>query len=119
MQTKINKLLKANTKDQEYKCQRCGDNWTEQNLASLCCFKKQTIESAFIQDFKEHIESTKTNHYSGGKVQVIDLVESLGMLESCAVSNTIKYIARYPKTKNKKDLLKAVHYISMIYEKGE
>lgn len=106
--------------DLKYKCSTCRAMWIGQLLADICCVKQQTSESesVFVQDFKEYMETVKTNHYSGGKVQVIDLVEGLGMLEAFAVSNAIKYMARYPKTRNKKDLLKSVHYISMVYKNG-
>ena len=73
----------------------------------------------FIADFTDYLIEATDNHYSNGSnVQVLDLIQSSGMLESFALGNVLKYMSRYPKTKSRKDLLKAVHYIMTVYEKG-
>lgn len=74
-------------------------------------------EDANIQLIKDYIDSTYDQHYVGNKeIQTVDFWESLGSLETTARDTAIKYLARFGKKggKNKKDLLKAVHYIILM-----
>lgn len=79
-------------------------------------------EDVFLEMAKEHIASTYNQHYvSSGtshekKIQVIDLLISTGHAESFFLANSIKYLARYGKKegKNKKDLLKTIHYVCLL-----
>tara|TARA_R110000851_G_scaffold267872_1_gene420452 strand:+ start:465 stop:737 length:273 start_codon:yes stop_codon:yes gene_type:complete len=74
---------------------------------------------------KDYIDSTYGQHYVGNKeIQTVDFWESLGSLDTTCRDTAIKYLARYGKKngRNKKDLLKAIHYIIlMMYaqDKGE
>ena len=66
-----------------------------------------------------YIESTYTQHYSvgrDGKIQVQDLLRQLGIDKDFCQANAIKYLARYGKKngRNRKDLLKAMHYIILL-----
>lgn len=70
----------------------------------------------FLEDLKEHIGNTQKDKYAKGGVETIDLIASKFDLESFALGNVVKYVSRYPTTKDKKDLLKAGHYIAMVYE---
>jgi hypothetical protein len=66
---------------------------------------------------EEYIDSTYGQHYVGNKeIQTVDFWESLGSLETTSRDTAIKYLARFGKKggKNKKDLLKAVHYIILM-----
>lgn len=71
----------------------------------------------------EYIGQTYSQHYVGlTEIQTIDVWESLGTLETTSRDTAIKYLMRYGKKngKNKKDLLKAIHYITLMlysYEK--
>lgn len=76
-------------------------------------------EDKIIAEIKSYIDSTYGQHYVGNKdIQTVDFWESLGSLDTTARDTAIKYLARYGKKdgRNKKDLLKAAHYIIlMIY----
>jgi len=70
-----------------------------------------------LQMIIDYIKSTYGQHYVGdGEIQTVDFWESLGSLETTARDTAIKYLARYGKKegRNKKDLLKAVHYIILM-----
>lgn len=73
-----------------------------------------------LSEVREYILSTYGEHYVGSEeeenVQVIDLMASLGSLDTTARDMSIKYLARYGKKdgKNRKDLLKPLHYTMMI-----
>ena len=49
-------------------------------------------------------------------MKAVDVWEALGTLEWTARDNALKYLLRYGKKdgKNKKDLLKAIHYIILM-----
>lgn len=80
--------------------------------------EKETLLEAI-----EYIGQTYSQHYVGlTEIQTIDVWESLGTLETTSRDTAIKYLMRYGKKngKNKKDLLKAIHYITLMlysYEK--
>ena len=68
----------------------------------------------FLQSLETHITDTQTDKYSGeGDVQVVDLLYSHQLLEDFCVGNIIKYVIR---RKNNFDLLKAAHYVGILYE---
>ncbi len=73
-------------------------------------------EDKSIQQLKDYIDGTYNEHYVSKDIQVVDMWESLGSLETTARDTAIKYLARYGKKggKNKKDLLKAMHYIILM-----
>jgi len=76
-------------------------------------------EKKIIDEVKEYIENTYTQHYSvgkDGKIQVQDLLRQLGIDRDFCQANAIKYLARYGKKngKNRKDLLKAIHYVILL-----
>ena len=82
-------------------------------------------EDVNIQLINVYIDSTYGQHYVGNKeIQTVDFWESLGSLSTTSRDTAIKYLARYGKKSgyNKKDLLKAVHYIILMmyaHDKGE
>jgi len=73
-------------------------------------------EDQYIKDIQKYVDSTYGEHYVAKDIQVVDVWESLGSLESTARDTAIKYLCRYGKKdgKNKKDLLKAIHYIILM-----
>jgi hypothetical protein len=75
-------------------------------------------ESEILFEVEEYIESTYNQHYASDKsdIQAVDVWQSLGSLETTARDNSLKYLLRYGKKdgKNKKDLLKAMHYIILM-----
>lgn len=74
-------------------------------------------EDVNIDLIKNYIDSTYDQHYVGNKeIQTVDFWESLGSLDTTARDTAIKYLARYGKKagRNKKDLLKAIHYIILM-----
>lgn len=65
-----------------------------------------------------YIEATYGEHYAEDEIQTIDFIEALGNAQTTFRDKALKYLSRYGKKdgKNKKDLLKAIHYILMIYQ---
>ena len=74
-------------------------------------------EDKILEEIRAYVDSTYSQHYVGNKqIQIIDFWESLGTLETTARDNIIKYVARFGKKggKNRKDLLKAAHYLILM-----
>ena len=75
-------------------------------------------EDKILDEIKKYIESTYTEHYSTTEdgFQVQDMLRHLGIDKDFWQANAIKYLARYGKKngKNRKDLLKAVHYVVLL-----
>jgi hypothetical protein len=73
-------------------------------------------EDLYIKDIKDYVDSTYGQHYVNDGIQVVDVWKARGTLETTAADTAIKYIMRYGKKdgKNRKDLLKAVHYILLM-----
>lgn len=82
----------------------------------------QYNEDGYLSDVKKYLDGTYGEHYVAKDIQVVDIWQSLGSLESTARDTAIKYLCRYGKKdgKNRKDLLKAIHYIIlMMYAEDE
>ena len=75
-------------------------------------------EDKILKEIGTYIESTYGQHYAQVKegVQVQDLLRSCGIDKDFCQANAIKYLARFGKKdgRNRKDLLKAVHYIVLL-----
>lgn len=73
-------------------------------------------EDVYLQNIMKYLSGTYGEHYVAKDIQVIDIWESLDSLESTARDTAIKYLCRYGKKdgKNRKDLLKAIHYIILM-----
>ena len=73
-------------------------------------------EDSYIKDIQDYVDSTYGQHYVNDGIQVVDVWQSRGTLSTTAADTAIKYIMRYGKKdgKNRKDLLKAVHYILLM-----
>lgn len=74
-------------------------------------------EDVILAELKSYIDATYRQHYVGEDgVQVIDVWEGLGSLETTVRDTSLKYLMRYGKKdgRNRKDLLKALHYIVLL-----
>jgi len=74
---------------------------------------------SFVEDLEEWIERQKGEKYAQGGVETIDLIRSKFGIRGFALGNVVKYVTRYPFTGRKEDLLKAGHYLAMVYEGDE
>ena len=75
-------------------------------------------EDKIVKEIHDYIKSTYSEHYSTTKdgFQVQDMLRHLGIDKDFCQANAIKYLARYGKKngKNRKDLLKAIHYVVLL-----
>ena len=73
-------------------------------------------EDVYVENIMKYLNGTYGEHYVAKDIQVIDIWESLDSLETTARDTAIKYLCRYGKKagKNRKDLLKAIHYIILM-----
>ena len=75
-------------------------------------------EEKIIKEISDYISGTYTEHYSTTKdgFQVQDMLRQLDIDKDFCHANAIKYLCRYGKKggKNRKDLLKAVHYVILL-----
>ena len=71
-------------------------------------FKEDTI----LQDIKDYIDETYSSHYAQSQKQATEIIIDQGHGEGFCMGNILKYAQRYGKKegKNKKDLLKVIHY---------
>ena len=69
-------------------------------------------EGKILAELKEYIDSTYDEHYSKNKFQATEFIIDGGHGEGFCIGNIMKYAQRYGKKggKNKKDLLKVIHY---------
>jgi hypothetical protein len=75
-------------------------------------------ENTHIQELENYINSTYSQHYATDKYQATDVIIDSGHGEGFCIGNIMKYAKRYgnKEGKNKKDLLKILHYgIIMLY----
>ena len=75
-------------------------------------------EDEILNEIKDYIDSTYDQHYSTTEdgFQVMDMIKQLGIDKNFCQANAIKYLCRYGKKNghNRKDLLKAIHYIVLL-----
>ena len=75
-------------------------------------------EDKILSEVLDYISKTYQQHYVGKEeIQTIDVWDSLGSVDTTSRDTAIKYLMRYGKKDgyNKKDLLKAIHYIVLLY----
>ncbi len=76
-------------------------------------------ELQILQELEDYIESTYGQHYVDvdKDIQIQDVFDSIGISEDFARGCAIKYLIRFGKKdgKNPKDLLKAMHYLVLVY----
>ena len=78
-------------------------------------------EEEILKDIEEYVSSTYKGHYTGKShefrnVQTIDLMASKELAAAFCQANILKYGSRYGNKdgKNKKDLMKVVHYAMLL-----
>jgi hypothetical protein len=80
-------------------------------------------EDKIVKEINDYIKSTYGEHYSTTQdgFQVMDMIKQLGIDKDFCQANAIKYLCRYGKKngKNRKDLLKAIHYIVLLMSSEE
>ena len=69
-------------------------------------------EGDLINEFKEYIDSTYSGHYSKNNFQATEFIIDGGHGEGFCIGNIMKYAQRIRKKdgKNRRDLLKVIHY---------
>ena len=78
-------------------------------------------ENEILEDIKDYVSSTYNGHYTGTKheyrnVQTLDLMASRDLASTFCQANILKYGSRYGSKdgRNKKDLLKVIHYAMLL-----
>ena len=78
-------------------------------------------EEEILKDIQEYVSTTYQGHYTGNshefrKVQTIDLMASKDLAAAFCQANILKYGSRYGNKdgKNKKDLMKVIHYAMLL-----
>jgi len=107
-----------------------NDGWTQEfhreELKKMKSERKQDgrykyHESEIINDIEDYVSGTYNGHYTGTKheyrnVQTIDLMASRDLASDFCQANILKYGSRYGSKdgKNKKDLMKVIHYAMLL-----
>jgi hypothetical protein len=72
-------------------------------------------EDVVIKELTQYIGSTYSSHYTNNNnsIQALDIWKARGTMTDSCIDTSIKYLLRYGKKegKNRKDLLKAAHYL--------
>ena len=105
-----------------------NDGWTQQAYKDMIMdYKPQKNhqykyhEEEILKDIEEYVSSTYNGHYTGKEhefrnVQTIDLMAARDIASGFCQANILKYGSRYGSKdgKNKKDLLKVIHYAMLL-----
>ena len=90
---------------------------TEQPMAHYFKYHEEEI----LKDIQEYVSQTYQGHYTGKSheyrnVQTIDLMASKELAAGFCQANILKYGSRYGNKdgKNKKDLMKVIHYAMLL-----
>ena len=78
-------------------------------------------EEEILKDIREYVSGTYQGHYTGNSheyrnVQTLDLMASKDLAAAFCQANILKYGSRYGNKdgKNKKDLMKVIHYAMLL-----
>ena len=78
-------------------------------------------EEEILKDIEEYVSSTYRGHYTGDtheyrNVQTLDLMAARSVASGFCQANILKYGSRYGSKdgKNKKDLMKVIHYAMLL-----
>lgn len=88
----------------------CVDEWVPE-------IEYKFNEGNLLKELKEYIDSTYSQHYAkGGKIQTNEFVITNGDGVGAMRHSIYKYIQRYGSKdgRNRKDLLKALHYAILL-----
>ena len=105
-----------------------NDGWTQEyHREQLETLKKPMAhyfkyhEEEILKDIQEYVSGTYQGHYTGKSheyrnVQTIDLMASKELAAAFCQANILKYGSRYGNKdgKNKKDLMKVIHYAMLL-----
>ena len=90
---------------------------TEKEMAHYFKYHEEEI----LKDIEEYVSGTYKGHYTGNSheyrnVQTLDLMASKDLASSFCQANILKYGSRYGNKdgKNKKDLMKVIHYAMLL-----
>ncbi len=74
-------------------------------------------EDTILAEVMEYIAGTYSEHYGDQKIQIQDVFDQMGISEDFTRGAAMKYLFRFGKKegKNKKDLLKCMHYVCLLY----
>ena len=69
-------------------------------------------ECKILKELQEYVDATYQEHYSQNKFQATEFIMDSGHGEGFCIGNIMKYAQRYGKKdgRNRKDLLKVIHY---------
>ena len=104
-----------------------NDGWTQEyhqeqlNKMANTDHNFKYHEDEILKDIQEYVSRTYQGHYTGTKhefrkVQTIDLMASKDLASGFCQANILKYGSRYGNKdgRNKKDLLKVIHYAMLL-----
>jgi len=105
-----------------------NDGWTRQfhqeqleKLQEPMAHYFKYHEEEILKDIEEYVSGTYQGHYTGKSheyrnVQTIDLMASKELAAAFCQANILKYGSRYGNKdgKNKKDLMKVIHYAMLL-----
>ena len=105
-----------------------NDGWTKQfhqeqleKLQEPMAHYFKYHEEEILNDIREYVSGTYQGHYTGKSheyrnVQTIDLMASKELAAAFCQANILKYGSRYGNKdgKNKKDLMKVIHYAMLL-----
>ena len=77
----------------------------------------QYEEDKILEEVKEYIAGTYSEHYGDQNIQIQDVFDQMGISEAFTRGAAMKYLFRFGKKegKNRKDLLKCIHYCCLLY----
>ena len=93
----------------------------KEELKNMSDARNKYHEKEILKDVEDYVSGTYNGHYTGTKheyrnVQTIDLMASRDLASAFCQSNILKYGSRYGSKdgRNKKDLLKVIHYAMLL-----
>jgi len=93
----------------------------KEELKKMTDSRNKYHEDEILNDIKEYVSSTYNGHYTGTKheyrnVQTLDLMASRDLASTFCQANILKYGSRYGSKdgRNKRDLLKVIHYAMLL-----
>ena len=77
----------------------------------------QYNEDETLTEVLEYIVGTYSEHYGDQNIQIQDVFDQMGISEAFTRGAAMKYLFRFGKKngKNRKDLLKCIHYVCLLY----
>ena len=93
----------------------------KEELKNMSDARNKYHEKEILKDVEDYVSRTYNGHYTGTKheyrnVQTIDLMASRDLASDFCQANILKYGSRYGSKdgKNKKDLMKVIHYAMLL-----